>query len=268
MTTGAVSNCKQSSGNTIINNIFDNNYVSAAIYIGYSSDNNVIAGNSCNNTARSIFIRDSNNNTITGNACNNSSGIYIRDSNNNTITGNSCIRGTGLAEDYIEDYHTIHLALANNNYNLISSNNCMGKAPTIEGGIGNTVINNKWKDKSDFEDLQMALDDKADTEHEHAVVDITDFPTSLPADGGNADTVGGFTVGVNVPAGAKFTDTTYGVATTSSSGLMSSTDKTNLDSSTTARHTHSNKSTIDKFSEVEGKPYYNGEGNRWSSSKP
>ena len=32
----------------------------------------------------------------------------------------------------------------------------------------------------------------------------------------------------NVPAGAKFTDTTYGLATTSANGLMSSTDKTKL----------------------------------------
>ena len=35
------------------------------------------------------------------------------------------------------------------------------------------------------------------------------IPTSLPANGGNANTVGGFTVGTNVPADAKFTDTVY-----------------------------------------------------------
>ena len=46
---------------------------------------------------------------------------------------------------------------------------------------------------------------------------------------GNATTVGGFTVGINVPAGAKFTDTTYNVATTDANGLMSSTDKNKLD---------------------------------------
>ena len=39
--------------------------------------------------------------------------------------------------------------------------------------------------------------------------------TKLPADGGNAATVGGHTVGVNVPANAKFTDTTYSAAGTS-----------------------------------------------------
>lgn len=43
---------------------------------------------------------------------------------------------------------------------------------------------------------------------------ILNKPTSLPANGGNADTVGGFTVGTNVPADAVFTDTTYEAITT------------------------------------------------------
>lgn len=47
------------------------------------------------------------------------------------------------------------------------------------------------------------------TSHNHTKSQITDFPSSLPANGGNASTVGGFTVGINVPAGAKFTDTVY-----------------------------------------------------------
>lgn len=38
---------------------------------------------------------------------------------------------------------------------------------------------------------------------------IKNKPTSLPANGGNADTVGGHTVAVDVPEGAKFTDTIY-----------------------------------------------------------
>lgn len=48
-----------------------------------------------------------------------------------------------------------------------------------------------------------------------------DIPDSFPADGGNADTVNGHTVDTDVPAGAKFTDTTYsvmGAATTQSAG--------------------------------------------------
>ena len=40
----------------------------------------------------------------------------------------------------------------------------------------------------------------------------------------------GHTVNSDVPANAKFTDTTYSVATTSANGLMSSTDKSKLDS--------------------------------------
>lgn len=39
----------------------------------------------------------------------------------------------------------------------------------------------------------------------------------------------GYTIAKSVPADAKFTDTTYGVATSTSNGLMSSTDKTKLD---------------------------------------
>lgn len=49
----------------------------------------------------------------------------------------------------------------------------------------------------------------------------TDIPRSLPADGGDAATVNGHTVGADVPEGAKFTDTTYhemGAATASAAG--------------------------------------------------
>lgn len=45
--------------------------------------------------------------------------------------------------------------------------------------------------------------------HSHTKSNITDFPTSLPANGGNSFTVNGFTVNTNVPSGAKFTDTVY-----------------------------------------------------------
>ena len=43
--------------------------------------------------------------------------------------------------------------------------------------------------------------------HKHTKADITDFPTSMAADGGNSSTVNGHTVNSNVPANAKFTDT-------------------------------------------------------------
>jgi phage-related tail fiber protein len=62
----------------------------------------------------------------------------------------------------------------------------------------------------------------AATAHTHTKADITDFPTSLPANGGNAATVGGHTVNVDVPTGAKFTDTVY---THPSSGVPAGTYK-------------------------------------------
>lgn len=62
---------------------------------------------------------------------------------------------------------------------------------------------------------------------------IKNKPTSMPANGGNAATVGGHTVETNVPAGAKFTDTTYTAATTAKDGLMTKGDKTKLDNTPT-----------------------------------
>lgn len=45
--------------------------------------------------------------------------------------------------------------------------------------------------------------------HTHTKSQITDFPTSMPANGGNASTVNDHTVNSDVPVNAKFTDTTY-----------------------------------------------------------
>ena len=55
------------------------------------------------------------------------------------------------------------------------------------------------------------------------------YPTSLPASGGNADTVNNHHVNADVPENAEFTDTTYEPATSSNDGLMSSADKSKLD---------------------------------------
>lgn len=52
----------------------------------------------------------------------------------------------------------------------------------------------KWNAKSDFSGSYS---------------DLSNAPTSLPANGGNADTVNGHTVEIDVPSGAVFTDTVY-----------------------------------------------------------
>lgn len=56
--------------------------------------------------------------------------------------------------------------------------------------------------------------------HTHTKSQITDFPTSMPANGGNASTVNGHIVKSDVPEDAKFTDTTY----TSKSAVSEGTD--------------------------------------------
>ena len=93
----------------------------------------------------------------------------------------------------------------------------MGKAPSVDG-TGNSVYGNKY-DSGDYKDFtqdektKLAGIEAGANNYTHPTTHpasmITDLPTSLPADGGDADTVGGFTVGVNVPSGAKFTDTVY-----------------------------------------------------------
>ena len=68
----------------------------------------------------------------------------------------------------------------------------------------------------------------------------------------DAGTVNGKTVAVNVPADAKFTDTTYNNATTSSNGLMSSSDKYKLvNIATEANKVAKTKYTLTKTSWVE-----------------
>lgn len=78
---------------------------------------------------------------------------------------------------------------------------------------------------------------KTDSIHKHSVADISNFPNSFPANGGNASTVNGHTVETNVPSGAKFTDTVYThpAYTAKSSGLYKITiDTTGHVSSVTA----------------------------------
>ena len=63
----------------------------------------------------------------------------------------------------------------------------------------------------------------------------------LPASiSGDASTVGGHTVGVNVPSNAKFTDTTYSDVTTTAHGLMTATDKVKLNGIATGAEVNQN----------------------------
>jgi parallel beta-helix repeat protein len=139
-----------SSNNTVTGNTCNNTVT--GIYLYSSSNNNTVTGNTCNNNSNyGIRLSSSSNNTVTGNTCNNNSnyGIRLYSSSNNTVTGNTCIRGTGQTSDYTSSQYTIQLGTTSN-YNLISSNNCMGKAVVIGGGTGNSVWGNKFDNTNDL----------------------------------------------------------------------------------------------------------------------
>jgi len=70
--------------------------------------------------------------------------------------GNQCIIQFPKAERYAlgseikQSMYKILLKGTANNYNLISSNNCMGKAVVIEGGTGNSAWGNKFDNTDDL----------------------------------------------------------------------------------------------------------------------
>lgn len=143
--------CRKNNGNgilmsatnaTVIGNICNDN-TQTGIYSS-SSVNSTISGNTCNNN--NIGIRASSYSAITGNTCYNNKldGIILESNKCCTVTGNICIRGKGTSSDYSSSQYTIRLAGDNNDYNLISSNNIMGKNYVSEGGTGNTFVNNKY----------------------------------------------------------------------------------------------------------------------------
>ncbi len=140
-----------SSDNTVTGNTCNSN-ISYGIYVYSSSNNNTVIGNTCNNNNYGIRLdSSSNNNTVIGNTCNNNNyGIRLDSSSNNTVIGNTCIRGTGQTSDYASDQYTIRLQGTANKYNLISSNNCMGKAVVVEGGTGNSAWGNKFDNTDDL----------------------------------------------------------------------------------------------------------------------
>lgn len=118
----------------------------------------------------------------------------------------------------------------------------------IDSEINNTSTNpvqNKVV-KAEFDKVKSDLSGKANSSHTHTKSEVglgnvdntadanknVKYATSAgsaPANGGNSATVNGHTVKSDVPANAKFTDTTYNDATTTSSGLMSASDKTTIE---------------------------------------
>jgi len=68
----------------------------------------------------------------------------------------------------------------------------------FSANVGDFSVGNAGPDaiEQDIDNLLANDQELLETlnDHEHTKSDITDFPSSLPADGGNADTVGGKTI--------------------------------------------------------------------------
>jgi len=129
-----------SSNNAISGNILKN-CTRGIRLLGYSDDNTV-SGNAVNGGYRGIILAGSGS-AILGNTLKNFPiGIILSYATNSVVTGNNCMKGTGATTDYTASQYTIHVVGSSNN--LISSNQCMGKAVVIEGGASNTEINNKF----------------------------------------------------------------------------------------------------------------------------
>lgn len=73
--------------------------------------------------------------------------------------------------------------------------------------IGAQVAGSYASSNHNHDDKYQSKGNYASASHTHTKSQITDFPSSLPANGGNASTVNGHTINADVPSGAKFTDT-------------------------------------------------------------
>lgn len=123
-------------------------------------------------------------------------------------------------------YSASEIGLGNvGNFKAVSTVASQGLTDTEKSNarvnIGAQVAGSYASSTHNHDDKYQAKGSYASASHTHTKSQITDFPTSMPANGGNSSTVNGHTVNSNVPANAKFTDTTYAIATTSANGLMS-----------------------------------------------
>ena len=90
------------------------------------------------------------------------------------------------------------------------SNGAWDSWEQIKSGDADTVDGKHASDFAASNHTHTAADiGAAASSHTHTKSQITDFPASLPANGGNSATVNGHTVASDVPANAKFTDTQY-----------------------------------------------------------
>lgn len=127
-----------------------------------------------------------------------------------TTNGTIYLIGTGKVELTGQDHDSVNFS----------------QPSSMKSGGGTGNLTKEYVDKQDSVNLDAAKE-HADTQInavEKCISDLqtnkadkSEIPTTLPANGGNADTVNGHTVKSDVPEGAKFTDTVYKHPATSGS---------------------------------------------------
>ena len=104
-----------------------------------------------------------------------------------------------------------------------------------------------WRKIKTYVDNAAGVNDVVYDSTNNKIIKTISGTTSdiVDLDSVNAGKVNNHTVNSDVPANAVFTDTTYGVATTSANGLMSSSDKQKLNSAITSiTATYDNNGTV------------------------
>ena len=113
----------------------------AGIYL-FTSNNNIVTGNTCNNNKYGMYLKSISNNIITGNNCNdnNANGIYlITSSNNNTVTNNNCTNN----DSGIYVYGSSNNIITGNNCNDNNANGIYINSSSNNNAVtGNTCNNN------------------------------------------------------------------------------------------------------------------------------
>lgn len=87
-----------------------------------------------------------------------------------------------------------------------------GNADTVSGHTVETNVpaGAVFTDTKEWSKIDGKPSTFAPATHLHTKSQISDFPSSMPANGGDSSTVNGHSVNADVPSNAKFTDTTYG----------------------------------------------------------
>lgn len=144
---------------------------------------------------------------------------------------------------YIDDGDN-EIKLASSIINGLMSNKDKKKLDGIEDGANKTIVDSALSSTStnpvQNKVINAALDNKSNVDHEHT-------------------TINGHTVNADVPANAKFTDTTYEIATTKKDGLMSADDKNKLDSiedGANIKYVEITQSEYDKLATIESNVIY------------